>query len=124
MNGNCKMELISILDNVFQYSKPTILKLFVKFKFFDSLNSILKIDDVNFVFFVVKILFFFIDTKNSKIIDGLFELPIVLNHYESIGIIDRIESLSFNSNKQISRLASLFLDEYYQLVELKENISP
>lgn len=120
MNGRCQTETVELLSNLFRNARSNVIRSFVSFKFFRSLHGLLKLNDLNAVYSILEILFTLLQNShlNSE------QLIYLLNYYESSGVLDLVETMSFNKNDKISKLAGALLDHYYNLVELKENISP
>lgn len=120
MNSDCKTELSVILIDVFKYAKPTVIRSFISLKFIENLSFLIQNEtDVNMIFCVFKILSTFINENKCP-----EQFVKVLNYYETTGIIENVEQLCYNPNSQISEFANLFLDQFYKLSDLKENISP
>lgn len=120
MNGDCKQELSAILSELFRYAKPAVIGKFMNPKFFQLLNDLMEMNDANLAMIALRVLSLFVrpDESNTE------RLVLVLNHIDTAGLIDSLEMLSYSPNSQINRLASNLVEKYYDLSELKENLSP
>lgn len=117
MNGDCLTVLCAIIDDCIQ-TDSTVIKKFFQPNFIENIPILIKSNNPNLIYLLLKILIKLVNQKDLKQ-DRLLQF---ISLFEQSNLIDLIDNLSTNQNSAVSDLASSFLDDYYKIAEYKENL--